>query len=617
MKNAAVVFIFTMVVAFSASATVYVDVSVPPGGDGLSWGTAFDTIQAGINAAALASGDDVYVAQGTYLEAIVMADAVNLYGGFPTGGGLLDDRDWVANETIIDGAGADHVVIGANGVLDGFVITGGNADGGGVNNNGAGMYNDSCAPYVAKCIFLGNVAVSAGGAMRNQNAAPQVFDCLFIENSGQVGGAISNFNASPILTNCSLSGNFDSFNLGAGIFSSGVWTGVVVRSCIFWDAQTGEIFPAGQNVTYSDVQGGYADVGLTNIDADPLWVDAGAGDLRLMGGSPCVDKGDPAGVPPALPEDFGKRLRPQGLAVDMGAYELAESDLPVAAFNADVTIGYTTLTVQFTDESTPGILPIDTWAWDFGDTGSSGDPSPSHDYTAAGSFDVTLTVTSGMGSDTSDPVTIQVGEPFAFTAQPVSIMRYVNELAQFSVAIEGGIAPISYQWYFDSEEQKAPVAVGDDSPTLDVGAVTLLDDGAYWCEVTDAFDTHESSHAALDVAEILQIVSDPVGGNKLGGESHTFDVGTTGGFAPLGYEWMKDGGTIDGATQSSYTIASLKTSDAGVYSVIVSDANTNVVTSNTALLNVAVYIPAAGGLALLGLAAGLCALGGALVARKK
>jgi hypothetical protein len=44
---------------------------------------------------------------------------------------------------------------------------------------------------------------------------------------------------------------------------------------------------ATPTVTYSDIQGGYPGVG--NIDADPLFVDAAGGDLRLSTGSPCID----------------------------------------------------------------------------------------------------------------------------------------------------------------------------------------------------------------------------------------------------------------------------------------------------------------------------------------
>ena len=71
---------------------------------------------------------------------------------------------------------------------------------------------------------------------------------------------------------------------------------------------------------------------------------------------------------------------------------------PTADFTATPTSGETPLTVAFTDASS-GI--VDSYAWDFGDGGSSSAQSPPHTYTAAGSYDVSLTVSNTGGSDTN------------------------------------------------------------------------------------------------------------------------------------------------------------------------------------------------------------------------
>ncbi len=68
----------------------------------------------------------------------------------------------------------------------------------------------------------------------------------------------------------------------------------------------------------------------------------------------------------------------------------------VAAFSADTVLGTKPFRVQFTDESTGA---PDTWAWDFGDTGTSTSQSPEHIYTSAGTYTVTLTATLGGDSD--------------------------------------------------------------------------------------------------------------------------------------------------------------------------------------------------------------------------
>ena len=69
---------------------------------------------------------------------------------------------------------------------------------------------------------------------------------------------------------------------------------------------------------------------------------------------------------------------------------------PVANFTGNPTSGYTPLTVAFTDTSTN--TPT-AWSWTFGDSGTSTSQNPSHQYTSAGSFTVTLTATNSYGSD--------------------------------------------------------------------------------------------------------------------------------------------------------------------------------------------------------------------------
>jgi len=64
-------------------------------------------------------------------------------------------------------------------------------------------------------------------------------------------------------------------------------------NCIIWGDTPDEIFNSSSTatVTYSDVEGGWGGTG--NIDADPLFVNAALGDLRLRSSaSPCVDAGD-------------------------------------------------------------------------------------------------------------------------------------------------------------------------------------------------------------------------------------------------------------------------------------------------------------------------------------
>ena len=59
--------------------------------------------------------------------------------------------------------------------------------------------------------------------------------------------------------------------------------------------------------------------GTGNQSADPRFVNAGAGDFHLRAGSPAIDAG--TSQDRALPLDLDGQPRPQGAALDLGAYE--------------------------------------------------------------------------------------------------------------------------------------------------------------------------------------------------------------------------------------------------------------------------------------------------------
>ena len=161
--------------------TIYVDTT--RNGDGSSWADAYKYLQDGL--AAATSGDEIWVAEGIYTPDASSADpggsgdrdatfglinGVGIYGGFPAGGGVWEDRDPNAYQTILSGDlnGDDvdftnngdnsyHVVratgTDATAVLDGFIITAGNADGSGIDGDGGGMYNYQSSPTVTHCTF--------------------------------------------------------------------------------------------------------------------------------------------------------------------------------------------------------------------------------------------------------------------------------------------------------------------------------------------------------------------------------------------------------------------------------------------------------------------------------
>ncbi|WAC04658.1 MAG: PKD domain-containing protein [Methanoregula sp.] len=71
---------------------------------------------------------------------------------------------------------------------------------------------------------------------------------------------------------------------------------------------------------------------------------------------------------------------------------------PVASFTGIPTSGTAPITVAFTDTSTNSPT---SWAWNFGDAETSSIQNPSHQYTSAGNYTVTLTATNAVGSNTA------------------------------------------------------------------------------------------------------------------------------------------------------------------------------------------------------------------------
>ncbi len=95
---------------------------------------------------------------------------------------------------------------------------------------------------------------------------------------------------------------------------------------------------------------------------------------------------------------------------------------PTAAFSASDSTGTAPFSVDFTDLSTGTVT---SWLWDFGDSATDTVQNPTHQYTTAGTYTVTLTVGNDCGDDTmtaTDMITVE--PPLApvadFSADPVS-----------------------------------------------------------------------------------------------------------------------------------------------------------------------------------------------------
>ncbi|MBI2425908.1 MAG: VCBS repeat-containing protein [Candidatus Hydrogenedentes bacterium] len=120
-----------------------------------------------------------------------------------------------------------------------------------------------------------------------------------------------------------------------------------------------------------------------------------------------------------------------------------QPSVPTAAFNATPITGTAPLMVQFTDASTVtgGGVPS-SWAWNFGDGGTSTAQSPLHTYNNPGVYTVALTATAPDGSNTlTRDAFITVTDPLAPPAAPKILVAPSTPVNTNTAAITGTAEP--------------------------------------------------------------------------------------------------------------------------------------------------------------------------------
>ena len=139
------------------------------------------------------------------------------------------------------------------------------------------------------------------------------------------------------------------------------------------------------------------------------------------------------------------------------SYIQSSNQPPVASASATPTQGQAPLTVNFSSagSSDPEGQALG-YQWTFGDGGTSTAANPQHTYTTAGQYQARLTVSDGVNSTLSTPLTISVGNaPTATILTPTATdpLFKAGDVISFSgnaTDVEDGTLPASaYTWNID------------------------------------------------------------------------------------------------------------------------------------------------------------------------
>jgi len=207
--------------------------------------------------------------------------------------------------------------------------------------------------------------------------------------------------------------------------------------------------------------------------------------------------------------------------------------------------------------------------------------------TVSGTYVVGLTAKSsanaGASQTTTANLTINIATVVStapvITSPPASVAVTQGQTATFSVTATG-TAPLTYFWFHG-----AVLMTNGPNSVLTIANAQPANAGAYSVIVSNSLGTATSSGTTLTVnvpSTAPAITSQPANQSVIVGQSATFNIIATGS-TPLNYFWRKGAVVVTNSTVASFTIANAQMTDAGTYSVIVSNSLGTATSSNATL----------------------------------
>jgi len=310
------------------------------------------------------------------------------------------------------------------------------------------------------------------------------------------------------------------------------------------------------------------------LDTTPGSTDA-KNDAALVMGRTFSDK--PAGVHITPIRKGGTTPESLDVVVNLGTFP--GNVAPIVAIAASATNAATGVTLTFSATASDANGDALAYYWDFGDGnfGTNG-PAAAKSWSAAGEYVVRCTVSDMKGGQGSDSLVVRIGSPTTF--------RISGRAFGDPGLIEGVRVYVSTtrMTYTDSDGTYNIVGLPAGSYTVNASL--------YGYSFTNA-NFANPVYAGANVANINfisgtnaynlpTIATQPQSQTVFLGGSPTFGVAASG-KSPLSYQWRFNGAGIAGAGGSSYTKTNVQATDAGNYSVVVSNLFGTVTSVNAVL----------------------------------
>ena len=196
-------------------------------------------------------------------------------------------------------------------------------------------------------------------------------------------------------------------------------------------------------------------------------------------------------------------------------------------------------------------------------------------------------VTNAYGSVTTSNAILTVNNLPFLTTQPQSLVTLVGSNVTFTAAAYGA-PPLMFQWYFNGLPVGS-LTIGTNCSTYTLAYVGTNQSGNYIVKVVNGYGSATSSNATLTVAALPPIITmQPTNQAVKPGNTATFSI-LASSVSQMNYQWRKNdinlgnGGRISGATSNTLIITAVSSSDAGIYSVRVTNLAGSVTSSNATL----------------------------------